>query len=126
LEIVDYSSTFPDFSQVLELVKSTCVEPHSSENYHQRLITDIFAHVCCFKGQRLKVVDSQPASESFIPASILSTTGTSANGISVSVHARSVVPNQGCLHPLQMRDIIAGVARSVRLNDTKFSHLLLS
>ena len=79
-----------------------------------------------FKGQRLKVVDSQPASESFIPASISSTTGTSANGISVSVHVRSVVPNQGCLHPLQMRDIIAGVARTVRLNDTKFSHLLLS
>jgi len=39
---------------------------------------------------------------------------------------RSVVPNQGCSQPLEVRDIIPEYARSVRLDDRKLIYLLLS
>jgi len=39
---------------------------------------------------------------------------------------RSVVLNQGCSHPPEVRDIIPRNARSVRLSDGKFIYFLLS
>jgi len=39
---------------------------------------------------------------------------------------RAVVPNQGCSHPPQVRNIIPGEARSVRCNDRKLMCLLFS